>query len=80
MSENPAVESAQDDEPPCTTKRVTATLTATFHGDYIGVDEIPGVLEGWIDAGLYDRDDLRGWNFTVTNIDVVTGDPEGYDS
>lgn len=63
-----------------TTKRVTGTFTLTFHGDYIDADDIPQYLEQWIDSGLEDRDDLRGWNFDITEIDEVTGDPEGFDS
>lgn len=63
-----------------TTKRVTGTFTLTFHGSYVSADEIDDQFRGWVDAGLDDRDDLRSWNFEVTEIDEVTGDPEGYDS
>lgn len=63
-----------------TTKYVTGTFTATFHGDYIDADDVETYLTGWLDAGLEDRDDLRTWDFTVTEIDERIGDPEGYDS
>ena len=63
-----------------TTKRVTGTFTLTFHGSYINADDIPQYFEQWIDGGLEDRDDLRGWKFDITEIVEVTGDPEGYDS
>lgn len=63
-----------------TTKRVTGTFTLTFHGDYIDADDIPRYFEYWVDCGLDDRDDLRNWKFDITEIDEVTGDPEGFDS
>jgi hypothetical protein len=63
-----------------TTKRVTGTFTLTFHGDYIDTNDIPQYFQQWIDGGLEDRDDLRGWKFDITGIDEVTGDPEGFDS
>lgn len=63
-----------------TTKRVTVAVTATFHGDYIDADEVTGRLQGWIDAGLDDRDDLRHWSFTAGQVFEVHGDPEGFDS
>ena len=59
---------------------MTGTFTATFHGDYIDADAVSGYLEGWLDSGLDDRDDLRSWSFTVQDVREVTGDPEGYDS
>ncbi|MFJ7070158.1 hypothetical protein [Streptomyces sp. NPDC101115] len=63
-----------------TTKRVTGTFTLTFHGSYLDADDIPQYFDQWIDGGLEDRDDLRGWKFDITEIDEVTGDPEGFDS
>lgn len=63
-----------------TTKRVTGTFELTFHGDYIDAGDIPGHFEGWVDAGLEDRDDLRGWKFDITGIEEIHGDPEGFDS
>ena len=63
-----------------TTKYVTGTFTATYHGRYVPADEIPGRLSAALDSGLNDRDDLRAWNFEIVEIDEVTGDPEGYDS
>ena len=71
---------AKDDEPTCTTKYVTGTFTATFYGDYIDADAVVQHLDGWLDSGLDDRDDLRSWTFTVQDVREVTGDPEGYDS
>lgn len=62
-----------------TTKYVTGTLKATFHGDYLDKDEVAGHLEGWLDGGLEDRDDLRSWTFELTSVTEVDGDPEGYD-
>lgn len=53
---------------PLTRKDVTGTFTATFKGDYIPKDEIEQYLMGWLDSGLDDRDNLRGWSFTITNI------------
>ena len=72
---------AKDDEPACTTKYVTGTFTATFYGDYIDADAVVQHLDGWLDSGLDDRDDLRSWTFTFNpEVREVTGDPEGYDS
>lgn len=67
-------------EPERTTKRVTATLTATFHGDYLDATEVGSHLEGRLDMGFRDRDDLRTWSLDVTNVEEIHGDPEGYDS
>lgn len=66
-------------EPARTTKTVTATLTATFHGDYLDRDEVGQYLECWIDSGLDDRDGLRRWTFQVQQVEEVSGDPNGYD-
>lgn len=63
-----------------TTKRVRAMLDVTFHGDYVPVDDIPTRLAAWIDAGLNDREDCRGWTLTVSAVSVESGDPDGYDS
>jgi hypothetical protein len=63
-----------------TTKRVNASLTLTFHGDYVAADEIAGRLDAWIDRGFDDRDDLRGWKLEVQGITEIHGDPDGYDS
>lgn len=67
-------------EPERTTKRVAGTFTLTFHGDYIDKDDVETYFQGWIDSGLDDRDDLRGWSFTVLSIREEQGDPEGFDS
>lgn len=63
-----------------TTKYVTLTVTATFHGDYIDSDEVTRYLQGWIERGLDDRDDLMDYDFSGWHVREVTGDPEGYDS
>lgn len=44
-----------------TRKVVKLAITLTFEGDYFEADECAGVAENWIDSGLDDRDDLRGW-------------------
>lgn len=62
------------------TKYVTMTITATFHGDYLGVDEVTGYLQDWISRGLEDRDDLRSWDYGTADVAEVEGDPEGFDS
>lgn len=53
---------------PLTRKNVTGTFTATFAGDYIPKEQIESSLEYWIDSGLDDRDDLRGWSFNIVSI------------
>jgi len=63
-----------------TTKYVTITVSATFHGDYYDADECEGQLQGWIGAGLEDRDNLRGYDFGIGTVREVPGDPEGFDS
>lgn len=62
------------------TKTVTMTITATFYGDYHGVDEVTGYLQTWINAGLDDRDDLRTWTYGLAEVAEVEGDPNGFDS
>ncbi len=59
---------------------MTLTVTATFHGDYIDADDAIGYLQGWIEWGLEDRDDLRNWDFSGWHVREVDGDPEGFDS
>lgn len=63
-----------------TTKKVTGTFTLTFHGDYLDKDDVVTYFQGWVDAGLDDRDDLRNWTFDVQDVTEVQGDPEGFDS
>lgn len=63
-----------------TTKRVTGVFSLTFHGDYIGKDDVANYFQGWVDAGLDDRDDLRSWSFDVQTVTEEQGDPEGFDS
>lgn len=63
-----------------TTKYVTMTVEVIFHGDYYGAGEVVGQAQGWIEAGLEDRDNLRGCSFGQASVREVAGDPEGYDS
>lgn len=80
MGSFPQVEADPEiDESERTTKIVTLVLTATFHGDYLEADEVLGGLEGWIDRGLEDRDDLRGWKIVASGVEEIHGDPNGYD-
>jgi hypothetical protein len=44
-----------------TTKRIRITIDCVFEGDYIDADSVPDYLTSWIDSGLTDRDDLRGY-------------------
>lgn len=67
-------------EPQRTTKYVRGTFTITFHGDYVDRDDCARYLNGWLDRGLEDRDDLRSWTFDVTETQEVNGDPEGFDA
>jgi hypothetical protein len=62
-----------------TTKYVTATVRLVFHGDYVDRTEVTSYAEGWLDAGLEDRDDLRSWTISFGTVREITGDPEGYD-
>lgn len=62
-----------------TTKVVKVELTLTFHGESLSPNEIPAYLERWINTGLYDRADLRGWLTEVQDVKEVKGDPFGYD-
>lgn len=63
-----------------TTKYVTLEIRAVFHGDYIDAGEVSGALQGWIDQGLEDRDDLRNWDLGTATVTEVEGDPDGYDN
>lgn len=62
-----------------TTKRVTGTFAMTFYGDGVPVDLIRSRVDAWTDNGLNDREDLQSWDFEVTEIEEIDGDPEGYD-
>lgn len=53
---------------PLTRKSVCGTFTATFEGDYIPKEDIPTYLNMWLDSGLDDRDNLRGWSFDIVSI------------
>lgn len=53
---------------PLTRKNVAGTFTATFEGNYIPKEDIDNYLQYWLDSGLEDRDDLRGWSFEVVSI------------
>ena len=63
-----------------TTKYVTLTIKAVFYGDYIDAYEAAAYLQGWIDRGLDDRDDLMNWTFGPDHVREVPGDPEGFAS
>jgi hypothetical protein len=62
-----------------TTKYVSGTFKLTFHGDYVDAEDVERYFHDWVDAGLDDRDDLRGWTFEVHAVQEVHGDPEGFD-
>jgi hypothetical protein len=42
------------------------TVVVQFDGDYYGTDELPDVVEYWLDGALDDRDDVVGW--TINGI------------
>jgi hypothetical protein len=63
-------------DPERTTKIVSVLVELTFYGDYLDKDEIPSYAEGWIEAGLNDRDDLRGWTITFGPVREISA-PEG---
>ncbi|MGH6979549.1 MAG: hypothetical protein ACRED4_09690, partial [Brevundimonas sp.] len=65
-----------EDPNPGTVKVVTMVLTAKFVGNYYGADEVTSALESWIDSGLEDRDDLRGWNLTTVSVLETKPTPE----
>jgi|GEM_PF-5653466 len=69
-----------NEEPERTTKYVDVTVQLIFMGSYYDADECGSVATGWIDAGLEDRDNLRGWTTRVTSTREVPGDPEGFDA
>lgn len=54
-----------------TTKIVSVLLELTFHGDYIDRDSVEGYATRWIDRGLEDQDDLRGWTLTFGPVREV---------
>lgn len=62
-----------------TTKILTGTFRVVFHGEYVPKDDVAGQLYHAIDMGLEDRDDLRSWDFDVSSVTEIDGDPEGYD-
>ncbi len=53
---------------PLTRKSVSGTFTATFEGSYVPKEYIDSYLQQWLDSGLEDRDDLRGWSFGIVTI------------
>lgn len=67
-------------EPKRTTKVLTGTFRAVYHGSYLAADEVADDLSSHLDSGLNDRDDLRTWEFTVDTVHEIDGDPEGYDA
>jgi hypothetical protein len=61
-----------------TRKTVVMTVVATFEGDYIPANQAEQYLEHWIDSGLEDRDDLRGWELKLISL-VETDIPKESD-
>ena len=57
-----------------TTKIVSILLELTFRGDYIDKDDVRAYAGRWIDAGLDDRDDLRGWTTTFGPVREIGAD------
>jgi hypothetical protein len=51
-----------------TRKRVQVELDLTFEGDYIPVNQIMQYLQGWLDSGLCDRDDLKAWSVSLITL------------
>jgi hypothetical protein len=61
---------------PLTRKQVCGTFTATFEGSYIPKEDIDNYLTYWLDSGLEDRDDLRGWSFDILVINETPMEEE----
>ena len=59
------------EEAPVTTKIVSVLVELTFHGDYVGTDEIERLATSWIDRGLQDRDDLVNWVATFGPVKEI---------
>jgi hypothetical protein len=61
---------------PLTRKQVAGTFTVTFEGDYIPKESIEDYLNQWLDSGLEDREDLRGWSFDILVINETPMEEE----
>lgn len=46
----------------------TGVFTAKFEGDYIPASQIETYLNDWLESGLSDRDDLRGWSLNHCTV------------
>jgi len=55
-----------------TRKTLILQIHLRFEGEYIPADEVAQYAENWIDSGLHDRDDLRGWTVTQDGPVVET--------
>lgn len=49
-------------------KKLTLVLELDFEGDYYSLSELEQLAEGWIDGGLDDHSDLRGWRTTASKV------------
>lgn len=54
-----------------TRKTVNLPVVVVFEGDYYDADEVTGALQGWIEAALGDRDNLREVNFGPAEVTEV---------
>lgn len=59
-----------------TRKTVVLTVVATLEGDYIPAVQAEDYLTQWIDGGLEDRDDLRGWKTQLISLVESPLDPD----
>lgn len=46
-------------------------LELNFQGEYYDVSDLTDAAEGWIDSGLTDRDDLRGWRVVTSAAEIT---------
>lgn len=74
-----AVPAEEADDDFGTVKHVTVVVTAKFVGNYFSAGEVAGALEQWIDGGLEDRDDLRGWTVSPVSVIEVPATAEDHD-
>lgn len=59
-----------------TRKRVLMVLELNFQGDYYDASEVAGMAENWIDSGLTDRDNLRGWRVVTSATEETETEEE----
>lgn len=57
-------------------KRVVMVLELRFQGDYYDASEVAGMAENWIDSGLNDRDNLRGWRVVTSATEETETEEE----